>query len=346
MKTIPIKESISMRPAMYIGSTDEKGIYTMLESFLLELIASSEIEEVEIQLNADNAIRIIASGFNVSPFVEKLNILKKGYEPSDEDALYKTLDLAVIICMSSKVHIEVYDAGKIYKLTGSKGDFEKSTDEGYLREDMIMEFTPDRNVFHEYKLDYEKINSMYERIAYINPDIKIMSVDDAHDEYQRRVFHYPKGLANKMDRLVDERSADEPLIRLDIEKAHGDFHYTFSFSFLDYPDNAYVQSFAGFSETLQHGSLVDGSVEGIAQAIQSIADKKSININISAKQIKENGFLFLASVLGAEYNFAGSQKLKLEMPDVELGAKEVVFSELIHYLEENEEKALYFINKF
>ena len=335
-----------MRPAMYIGSTDEKGIYTMLESFLLELIASSEIEEVEIQLNADNVIRIISSGFNVGPFVEKLNILKKGYESSDEDALYKTLDLAIIICLSSKVHLEVYDAGKIHKLSGGRGEYEKTIDEGYLREDLIMEFTPDRNVFHEYKIDYEKINSMYERIAYINPDIKIMSVDDARDEYQRRVFHYPKGLANKMDRLIDERSADEPLIRFDLEKAHGDFHYAVSLALLDYPDNSYVQSFAGFSETLHHGSLVDGSIAGMVQAVETFADKKGVNVNISTQRIKESGFFFLASVLGAEYNFAGSQKLKLEMPEVELGAKEVVFSELSRYLVENEEKALDFINRF
>lgn len=346
MKTIPIKESVHLRPTMYVGSTDEKGVYTMLESFLLDLIASSEMEEVEIQLNPDNVIRITSSDFNVSSFIKKLDILKNGYDPNNQDTLYKVLDLSVIITLSDKLKIEAYDAGKIHTLKGAKGEFEKNTDEGYLKEDLIMEFIPDRNVFQTPEIEFEALNTIYQRIAYINPDIKIISVDDAHDEYQRRVFHYPKGLSDKMDCLVAERSVDEPSLRLDIEEASGDYHYSVSLSFLDYPTCAHIQSFAGFVDTLRHGSLVDGAIKGIIRAISEFSDKKAININISDKSLKENGLILLASVLGPEYSFGGSMKLELEMPEVENAVKEIVNAELDRYLHENEDKALEFINRF
>ena len=107
MRTIPIKESVHLHPAMYVGSNDEKGVYTMIESFLLNLIASSEMEEVEVQLNPDNVIRITSSDFNVNSFIEKLEILKTGYDPNNQNVLYKVLDLSVIITLSDKMKIEV-----------------------------------------------------------------------------------------------------------------------------------------------------------------------------------------------------------------------------------------------
>lgn len=346
MKTIPIKESVHLRPAMYVGSTDAKGVYTMLESFLLDLIASSEMEEVEIQLNPDNVIRITSSDFKVNSFIEKLEILKNGYDPNNQNALYKVLDLSVIITLSDKLKIEVYDGGKIHTLTGAKGEFTKNIDEGYLKEDLIMEFIPDRNVFQTPEIEFESLNTIYQRIAYINPDIKIISVDDAHDEYQRHVFHYPKGLSNKMDSLVAERSVDEPSIRLDIEEASGNYHYSVSLSFLDYPTCPYIQSFAGFVDTLRHGSLVDGAIKGIIQALSEFSDKKGVKANISAESLKENGLMLLSSVLGPEYNFAGSQRLELDMPEIDAAANEIVYKELGQYLLHNEEKALDFINRF
>lgn len=346
MKTVPIKESVHLRPAMYVGSTDEKGVYTMLESFLLGLISSSEMEEVEIQLNPDNVIRISSSDLKVNSFIEKLEMLKNGYDQNNQEALYKVLDLSVIIALSNKLKIEVYDAGKIHTLTGAKGEFDKNTDEGYLKEDLIMEFIPDRNVFQTPELQFDSLNLIYKRIAYINPGIKIISVDDAHDEYQRRVFYYPKGLSDKMDSLVAERSVDEPSIRLDIEEANEDYHYSVSFSFLNYPTCPYIQSFAGFVDTIYHGSLIDGAIQGIVQATKEFAEEKGIKTNISDKSLKENGLILLASVLGPEYNFGGSMKLELEMPEIESAVKEIVYTELARYLQEYEDKALDFINRF
>ncbi|MFV0417914.1 MAG: hypothetical protein ACK5KT_04145 [Dysgonomonas sp.] len=346
MKTIPIKESVHLRPAMYVGSTDAKGVYTMLESFLLDLIASSEMEEVEIQLNPDNVIRITSSDFNVNSFIEKLEILKNGYDPNNQEALYKVLDLSVITTLSDKLKIEAYDAGKIHTLTGAKGEFSKNTDEGYLKEDLIMEFIPDRNVFQAPEIEFEPLNNIYQRIAYINPDIKIISVDDAHDEYQRRVFYYPKGLSDKMDSLVSEHSVDAPSVRLDIEEVNGDYHYSISLSVLDYPSCPYIQSFAGFVDTIRHGSLVDGAIKGIILAISEFSEKKGIKVNISDKSLKENGLILLASVLGPEYNFGGSMKLELEMPEIENAVKEIVNAELARYLHDNEDKTLEFINRF
>lgn len=346
MKTIPIKESVSLRPAMYVGSNDEKGVYTMLESFLLDLISSSEMEEVEIQLDKENVIRISSSDFKVDSLVDKLQILKTGYDPSEQETLYKVLDLSVIICLSDKVKIEVYDAGKIHTLTGGNGEFEITTDEGYLREDLIMEFVPSQNVFQAPQIDFEYLNMMYQRIAYINPDIKIISADDAYDEHQRCVFHYPKGLSDKMDRLILARSIDKPSVRLDIEQAYGDYHYSISLCFLNYMTVPYIQSFAGFVDTLYHGSLVDGAIQGVIAAMTEFAANKGINAVVSESALKENGFMLLASVLGPDYKFGGSLKLELEMPEIEKATKEIVQTDLARYLQENEEKALDFLNRF
>jgi len=346
MKTISIKESVRLRPGMYVGSLDTKGVYTMFESFLLDLISTAEMNEVEIGLNPGNVVRITSSDFNVDRFIEKLDILKNGYDQNNQDILYKVLDLSVVICLSEHVKIEVYNAGKIHTLTGEKGEFEKTMDEGYLKEDLIMEVTPDNQVFQFSEIDFERLNTIYQRIAYINPDITIISVDNSHDEYQRRVFRYPKGIAGKMDDILAQRAIDEPSVRLDVETAYGDYHYSISLCFLDYPVSPYIQSFAGYVDTLNNGSLVDGAIQGIVKAVSEFADKKGIEVSISEKAIKESGFMLIASILGPEYKFGGSLRVKLEMAEAENAAKEIVYAELSAYLQQNEEKALDFVNRF
>ncbi|MDR2956482.1 MAG: hypothetical protein LBV43_15525 [Prevotella sp.] len=345
MRTIPIKESILSRPAMYVGSTDTKGVYRMLEAFLLDMISSAEMNEAEIEIAPKGLIRITSSDLNVKTVMKKLEILEYGFDPTDMDVLTKILDLSVILTLSGSVKIEVYN-GKTYTLTGEKGEFKTDTEDNYIPHDFLIEFVPDQNIFQQPELKFEDLNTIYQRIASINPDIEIISVDNAGREHQRCVFHYPNGLADKMDSLVIQRSIDEPHIRLNIEQARGDFHYSVSFSFLNYAVSPYIQSFAGYVDTLYHGSLVDGIVKGIVKAIENYATKNGIDIEVSDKRIKEEGFILVASVLGPNYRFGGSMKLELEMPEVEEGVEEIVFNELSAYFDQDKEKADSFISRF
>lgn len=340
---VSLMENIRLRPAMYVGNLSVKGVCMMMESFVLDLISSAKLEDIEIELSAENMIHITSSDINVDAIIKKLNILNS----SDHLNMQKSiLDLAVIIGLSTSVKLEVYNAGKIYTLSGGEGKFALNVDEGYLKEDLILDFTLDSTIFDTVDINFEYLCFVFRKLAYLNPNTKITCTDNVHDDFQQCVFHYPNGIFSKMDSLVLERLISEPSLRLDIDEEYNGFRYKISFCFLDYSISPYVQSFAGNTETLYHGSLVNGIVVGIMRSIADFANKNNLNIEISDSAIGANGFMLVTSVTGPQLNYAGSLKIELEQPEIETAAEKIVHNKLANYFEANREKAIQFVEKF
>ncbi len=336
-------ENIRLQPDMYLECSSAKGLCAMIESLTLDLLSSAKMEDVTIELNAENTVRIISSDISVEPIIRKFNILNS----SDALTAHKNIqDLAILIALSEAVKIEVYDAGKIYTLAGEKGKFSLNVDEGYLREDLIIDFTPDKSIFETTDVNFEYLCSVFRRISHLNAAVKITCVDNSHEDFQQSVFHYPDGIFSKMDNLVLERSIDEPSLRLDIDESRGEFKYKISFCFLDYSISPYVQSFAGYRETLYHGSLVNGVVLGIIRSITDFGNKNNLNIEVSDSSIGSNGFMLITSVIGSEFKYAGPLKIELDQPEIEIAVEEIVYNRLSNYFEINKEKAIQFVEKF
>lgn len=335
MEEKSLLESIRLRPAMYTGSIEGKGICTMMENFILNLISSAKMEEVDIDLASGGAIRITSSAINVDSLIKKLGFLKKA---DNSDVHKHSLDLAVIIGLSQTVKMEVYNGGKIHTLLSLNGQFEISIEEGYLREDLIMDFLPDGEIFKTTDVDFEYLCSVFRKTAYLNPHIKISLSDNLHNDVQQSVFHYSKGIFHRMDLLITERSVNEPSFRLDIEKKHEGFQYKISIALPECATTPYIQSFAGDTETYSHGSLVDGVKKGI---VKFIKDSTGRNIDLDG-----SGLILITSVAGTEFTYGGSLKIKLEQPEIENAAEDIVYKELTDYMESDREKVSNFAERF
>lgn len=343
VKEVSLMESIRLRPAMYAGSLSAKGICSMIESLVLDLISSAKMKDVDIELSVENTIRITSSDIAVDPIIKKLNILNSSDSLNTQKSI---LDLSVIIGLSQSVKIETYNAGKIYTLSGGKGKFSLNIDEGYLREDLIIDFAPDSSIFEIRDINFEYLCSVFRRISCLRPATKVTCIDNFHDDFQQCVFNYPSGVFSRMDNLVFERSINEPSLRLDIDEERNGFRYKISFSFLDYSISPYIQSFAGYTETLFHGSLVNGIVLGIIRSITDFANKNDLNVEVSDSIIGSNGFMLIASVMGSEFKYAGSLKIELEQPEIEIAVEDIVYNRLNSYFEADKEKAIQLVEKF
>lgn len=335
MEVKSLIESVRLRPAMYTGSLEGKGICTMIEHFILDLMASAKMEEVDINLASDRAIRITSSAVNVDSLIKKLGLLKKEDNP---DVHKNSLDLAVITGLSQSVKMEVYNGGKIHTLLSQNGQFDISIEEGYLREDLIMDFIPDGDIFKTTDVDFEYLCSVFRKTAYLNPQTKISLSDSLHNDFQQSVFNYPKGIFHRMDLLIMERSVNEPSFRLDIEKKHGGFQYKISIALPDCATPPYIQSFAGDTETYSHGSLVDGVKKGI---VKFIKDSTGRDIDLDG-----SGLILITSVAGTGFTYGGSLKIKLEQPEIENAAEDIVYKELTDYMESDREKVSNFAERF
>jgi DNA gyrase subunit B len=335
MGGISLTESIRLRPAMYIGSTEGKGICTMIEHFILDLMSSAKMEEVDVELAPDGAVRITSSAIDVDSLIKKLGLLKKGSNPEEHKNI---LDLAVIIGLSRSVKMEIYNGGKIHTLLSRERQPDISIEEGYLREDLIIDFIPDGEIFKTTDLDFEYLCSVFRKTAYLNPTIKISFSDNLHNDFQQCVFHSPKGIFHRMDQLVMERSLNEPSFRLDIEKEHNGYQYKISIALLDYTTDSYIQSFAGDTETYNHGSLVDGVKKGMLRFIKDFTGQDV--------DIDNSGLILITSVSGTQFTYSGSLKIELEQPEIENTTEDIVYKELTDYMESDKEKVSKFAERF
>jgi len=347
IKTISLMESIRKRPGMYVGSLDAKGIYVMIENFLLHLIMSYNLKEVIIELCTDNKVNITSSKLDILPFIQNMNTIKGEYDVRDLSILKKIMDIGVLIGLSESIKIQACSVAQIYTIEGSRGEFDLNTNGASISDNLLIELLPDRQVFTNTDINFDFLNSIFRRIAYLNPEIKIISIDTGHNEYQRCVFHYPQGIFQKMDNLIAERTFNHPSFRLDIDTVKNDYHYRISLCSLGYTISPYMQSFASYVDTIYHGSLMDGVVKGIIQAVDDFSIKNNIKIDLSSEDIlEEEGFIIMASVMGDNFSFGGSLKIKLDMPQLETDVQEIVYEELSEYFEANAEKARNFVNRF
>ncbi|MBK5719688.1 hypothetical protein JGH11_02255 [Dysgonomonas sp. Marseille-P4677] len=342
-KKISLMESLRLRPAMYVGDLSTKGICTVIESVVLNLISSARLEEVDIELTSENTIRISSSDIAVDALIKKFNALNDVPSLNNQRNIQP---LSVIIGLSESINIEVYNAGKIYILSGGKGEFALNIDEGYLTEDLIIYFTPDRSIFKTTDINFEYLCSVFRRIAYINSAVKITCIDNMHDDFQECVFYYPNGIFNRMDVLILERSCDQSSLRLDIDKERDGFRYKISLCLPESGISSYVQSFAGYTETFGHGSLIDGAELGIIRSIKDFVNKNNLEVEIPDNIIKDKGFILIASVIGSSFQYEGALKIKLEQPEIKIAAEEIVYNELGRCFGSNRDKAIKTIERF
>lgn len=340
-------ESIRKRPGMYVGSLDNKGIYVMIENFLLHQIMSYNLKEATIELCTGNKINITSSRLDIVSFIQDMYLIKDEYDVNNLVILEKILDTGILIALSESINIQAYSHTQLHTIKGGRGQFNLNISEGDISDNLVIELLPDQQVFSSIDLNFDLLNSIFRRIAYLNPEIKIISIDTAHDEYQRCVFSYTRGIFQKMDNLIAERTLNSPSFRLDIETVNNDYHYRISLCSLGYTISPYMQSFASYVDTIYHGSLMDGVIKGIIQAIEHFAVKNNIKVDLSSNDIlEEEGFIIIASVMGDNFTFGGSLKIKLDMPQLETDACEIVYKELSEYFGTNNKKAINFVNRF
>lgn len=137
-----------------------------------------------------------------------------------------------------------------------------------------------------------------------------------------------------------ERAVSNPSFRLDIEKKYNGFFYRISITLLDYETCLHIESYAGGTETYNHGSLIDGIKKGIIKFTKGDTDQDNdVDLN-------DWGLIIIASVSGSEFTFGGSLKIELEQPEIESAAEEIVYKELTEYMESDREKNVKFVERF
>ena len=352
-------EAVRVRPGMYIGSTDQRGlhhlIYEILDNAVDEAMAGY-CNRVELILDESGAITVTDNGrgipIDIHPATNKsaletvMTTLHAGGKFGS--GAYKVtgglhgVGGSVVNGLSEYLRAEVCRQGWRYSQEYAQGipttDLVK--EERTQHQGTIISFRPDPAIFPDIDYDFDLLTSHFKEIAYLNKGLEICFVSRWHGARRRgdieRTYFFDGGIANLVRNInrnrrvmqsspfYFEKTVDDTAVEVAVQ-------YNDSFS-------ETVFSFANCINTQEGGSHMTGFRSALTRVINDYARKqgqiKEDQANLLGEDVRE-GLAAVISVKLTNPQFEGQTKTKLGNAEVRGIVESVVGEGLNRYLEEN-----------
>ena len=362
-------EAVRVRPGMYIGSTDQRGlhhlIYEILDNAVDEAMAGF-CTRVDLTLNRDGLISIADDGrgipVDVHPATGKsgletvMTTLHAGGKFGG--GAYKVtgglhgVGGSVVNGLSSYLKAEVHREGYVHHQEYSQGIPAGGVIKGKRtsRHGTTISFNPDPEIFPEIDYDFEVLTSHFKEIAYLNKGLEIRFVSYWHEERRKgdieRTYYFDGGIANlvrnvnKHRKVMQqtpfyyEKTVDETSVEVAIQ-------YNDSFT-------ESVISFANCINTQEGGSHLTGFRTALTRVINDYTRRNGLikddQPNLSGEDVRE-GLAAVISVKLTNPQFEGQTKTKLGNAEVRSVVDSVVSEGLSRYLEEHPVESKQIVDK-
>jgi len=350
---------VRVRPGMYIGSTDQRGlhhlIYEILDNAVDEAMAGF-CESVDIAISEDGWISVVDNGRGI-PIDKHAKTGKSALETvmttlhaggKFGGGAYKVtgglhgVGGSVVNALSAELRAEVRRQGWMYSQEYERGKpttqlvkGEKTTEHG-----TTVMFRPDQDIFPEIDYDFEILIAHFKEIAYLNKGLEINFTSYWHQERRKgdieRTYFFDGGIANLV-RNVNRNRRTVQSTPFYFEKIMDETSVEVAIQYNDLFSET-VFSFANCINTQEGGTHMTGFRTALTRVINDFARKqgyiKDDQSNLTGEDVRE-GLAAVISVKLADPQFEGQTKTKLGNAEVRGIVDSVVSEGLNRYLEEN-----------
>ena len=352
-------EAVRVRPGMYIGSTDQRGlhhlIYEILDNAVDEAMAGY-CERVDISISGDGWITVVDNGRGI-PIDKHAKTGKSALETvmttlhaggKFGGGAYKVtgglhgVGGSVVNALSADLRAEVRRQGWMYsqdyvrgKPIGNLAKGEKTTEHG-----TTISFKPDPEIFPVIEYDFDLLISHFKEIAYLNKGLEIAFSSQWHTERRKgdieRTYFFDGGIANLV-RNVNRNRRTVQSSPFYFEKVLEETSVEVAIQYNDTFTET-VFSFANCINTEEGGTHMTGFRTALTRVINDFARKqgyiKDDQANLIGDDVRE-GLAAVISVKLTDPQFEGQTKTKLGNAEVRGIVDSVVSEGLNRYLEEN-----------
>ena len=352
-------EAVRVRPGMYIGSTDQRGlhhlIYEVLDNAVDEAMAGY-CDLVDISIDTAGLITVADNGRGIPVDIHPttgttaletvMTTLHAGGKFGG--GAYKVtgglhgVGGSVVNGLSEYLKAEVRRDGRIYfqeyaegKPLGSLVKGEKTKERG-----TTISFRPDPKIFAEIEYDFDILTAHFKEIAFLNKGLEIRFTSYWHEELRKgdieRGYYFDGGIANLVRNInrnrrvmqnppfYFEKTMDDTLVEVTIQ-----YNDTYSES---------VFSFANCINTQEGGTHMTGFRSALTRVINDYARKqgsiKEDQPNLTGDDVRE-GLAAVISIKMTDPQFEGQTKTKLGNAEVRGIVDSVVSEGFGRYLEEH-----------
>ena len=358
--------AVRKRPAMYIGSTDARGlhhlVYEVVDNSIDEAMAGF-CTRIEVVLHLDNSVTVRDNGRGIPvdihpkegvPAVQIVMTKLHAGGKFDNNA-YKVsgglhgVGVSCVNALSEKLTVSVRRDGKRYRQTYVRGrPQDEVTVVGEIEPDShgtSVRFKPDEEIFETTEFSFETLKKRFEELAYLNKGLEILCVDERLDE--KHLFRVDGGITQFVKDLNSGEGGIHAVIAAEgrIESVIVDFALQYN---AGYKEN--VLTFANNIRTKEGGTHLVGFRTALTRAIngyiksQSDLSKKLKGTLLSGDDVRE-GLTCVVSVKLPQPQFEGQTKTKLGNSEIAGIVAGIIYERLNIHFEENPKDVRLIIDK-
>lgn len=362
IKVLKGLEAVRKRPAMYIGSTDIRGLHHLVWEVVDNSVDESmagHCDKIRVKLHLDNSVTVSDNGRGIpvdmhptekKPAVEVvLTVLHAGGKFDNET--YKVsgglhgVGVSVVNALAEYLEVTVKRDGKRYRQRYERGfpvtpleELGESESNG-----TTIRFRPDEEIFETNEYNAETLRKRFEELAYLNKGLGIEFVDERSGEsfsyradggIQQFIKDLNSGETGIHSIVYGEGSADDVAIEFGLQYNAG------------YKEN--VLTFANNIRTKEGGTHLAGFKTALTRALNKYVENsdlpKKLKQKLSGDDVRE-GLTSVVSVKVPMPQFEGQTKTKLGNSEVAGLVSGLVYDKLATFFEENPKDAKIIVEK-
>lgn len=365
IKVLDGLEHVRTRPAMYIGSTNVKGlnhlVYEIVDNAVDEF-AQGYGSRINVTLSKDGFCKVEDFGrgipvdvhpqTHVSALRTVLTTLNAGGKFDSNSYRYSSglhgVGSSVVNALSETFNVVVRRNGRQYFDGYHRGVpcVELNTDGSLPSNDCLsletgtcVEFKPDPKIFSTTEFRSSDIKSRLHETAYLNPNLTIQFVDERSTPVEQVTYHEPNGISQF---LVDLNSSETQVCEPytfsgSYEGDEGQVQVEVSFQYVQSLQEKIV-GFCNNIQTVEGGTHVTALKSTLTSLVNQYARDlgvlKGKDANFLGPDVR-SGFCAVVSVKHPNPQFEGQTKTKLDNQDAYKAVSNVCSREIQLYFDRN-----------
>ena len=368
-------QAVRKRPAMYIGSTDARGlhhlVYEVVDNSIDEALAG-HCDSIEVTIHEDDSVSVRDDGRGIPvdtheehgrPAVEVIMTVLHAGGKFDNKSYQVSgglhgVGVSVVNALSKWLEVEVKRDGAVWRQR-----FDHGEPEGELERVRDMEpgegtgteirFWPDSEIFETSDFVFSTLESRLRELAFLNSGVEIELLDERDDRVQE--FHYEGGIKEFVAFLNETKTAlhddviyfdeDEPI--REAGDTEGVVQVEVAMQATDELQGS-LHAFANNINTREGGTHMTGFKTALTRVVNDYAKDqgllKDLDDTLKGEDIRE-GLTAVLSIKHPDPQFEGQTKTKLGNSEVRGIVESAVHEHLGTYFEENPNTAETIVSK-
>ena len=367
-------QAVRKRPAMYIGSTDGRGlhhlVYEVVDNSIDEALAGY-CDDITVTVHGDDSVSVSDDGRGIPvdthekydrPALEVIMTVLHAGGKFDSKSYQVSgglhgVGVSVVNALSEQLEVQVKRDGGVYRHEFARGEpaedgFERVRDLGDDEETgTYIRFWPDDEIFETSAFEFSTLASRLRELAFLNSGVAVSLVDERDPEStgdvgDEETFRYEGGIREFVSYLNETRTA----IHDDVIYFAGesdDIHVEVALQATEELQGS-VHAFANNINTREGGTHLTGFKTALTRTVNDYANDHGLvddlDANLKGEDVRE-GLTAVISVKHPDPQFEGQTKTKLGNSEVRGIVESATHEKLGTFFEENPDTAQKVVHK-